>query len=159
MEKTFPNAVSCASKVVNGVNIVAFDNVGMCRDAFDAQFAAIKAEFAKGLPTVLAYHIPFYTQDLAEHSVNVIQTTPNHWARNRVKSVADLNSGWLAACPGKGDQKINIELARWLPKQKNLKALLCGHKHFEYQTQFCENVTQFVCGASFKGNAYHIRFI
>ena len=159
MEKTFPNAIPCASKVVNGVNIVTIDNVGMSHDMFEVQFAAIKAEFAKGLPTVLAYHIPFYTQDLAEHSVNVVQTTPNHWARNILKSVADLNSGWLAACPGKGDLKINKTLAEWLPKQGNLKALLCGHKHFEYQTPFCENVTQYVCGATFNGNAYHIRFV
>ena len=159
MEKTFPNAISCASRIVNGVNIVAIDNVGMSKDVFEAQFAAIKAEFAKGLPTVLAYHIPFYTQDLAEHSVNVVQTTPNHWARNILKSVADLNSGWLAACPGKGDLKINKTLVEWLPKQKNLKALLCGHKHFEYHSQFCENVTQYICGATFNGNAYHIRFV
>ncbi len=159
MEKTFPNAIACASRVVNGVNFVAIDNVGMSADVFDAQFAAIKREFAKGLPTVLAYHIPFYTQDLAEYSVNEIQTTPNHWARNSVKTVADLHSGWLAACPGKGDRPINKALVEWLPKQKNLKALLCGHKHFEYQTQFCENVTQYVCGATFKGNAYHFRFV
>ena len=99
MEKTFPNAIPCASRVVNGVNIVMIDNVGMSHDMFEAQFAAIKKEFAKGLPTVLAYHVPFYTQDLAEHSVNVVQTTPNHWARNILRSVADLNSGWLAACP------------------------------------------------------------
>ena len=157
--KTFPNAIPCASKIINGVNIVAIDNVGMSQDMFEAQFAAIKAEFAKGLPTVLAYHIPFYTQDLAEHSVNVVQTTPNHWARNILKSVADLHSGWLAACPGKGDRKINTALAEWLPKQKNLKALLCGHKHFEYQTPFCENVMQYICGATFNGNAYHIRFV
>ena len=158
MEQTFPNAITCASKVVNGVNIVAFDNVGMSQDVFDAQFAAIKAEFAKGLPTVLAYHIPFYTPELAQHSVDVIQTTPNHWARKSVKTVADLHSGWLAACPGKGDLKINKTLVEWLPKQKNLKVLLCGHKHFEYQSPFCEGVTQYVCGATFKGNAYHIKF-
>ena len=159
MEKTFPNAIPCASKVVNGVNIVTIDNVGMSKDMFEAQFAAIKAEFAKGLPTVLAYHIPFYTHELAQHSVDVIQTTPNHWARNSVKTIADLNSGWLASCPGKGDLKINKTLVEWLPKQKNLKALLCGHKHFEYSSPFCENVTQYVCGATFKGNAYHIKFI
>ena len=159
MEKTFPNAIPCASKIVNGVNIVTIDNVGMSKDMFEAQFAAIKKEFAKGLPTVLAYHIPFYTPELAQHSVDVIQTTPNHWARNAVKSVADLHSGWLAACPGKGDLKINKTLVEWLPKQRNLKALLCGHKHFEFHSQFCENVTQYVCGATFNGNAYHIRFV
>ena len=65
MEQTFPNAITCASRIVNGVNLVAIDNVGMSRDVFEAQFAAIKAEFAKGLPTVLAYHIPFYTPELA----------------------------------------------------------------------------------------------
>ena len=157
MEETFPNGIMCASKVVNGVNFVAFDNVGLSKDVFDAQFAAIKAEFAKGLPTVLACHIPFYTPDLGEKTVAEAQK--QEWSRRILKSVADLNGAWLAVCPGKGDLKINLALAEWLPKQKNFRALLCGHEHFEFQTQFCENVTQYVCGATFKGNAYHIRFV
>ena len=159
LEKTYPNAIPCAARVINGVNIVTSDNVGMSNDVFDAQFAAIRREFVKGLPTVLTYHIPFYTPELAEHSVDVVQTTPGHWARNILKTVSDLHRGWLAACPGKDDLKINKALVEWLPKQRNLKALLCGHKHFEFKSPFCENVTQYVCGATFNGNAYHIRFV
>lgn len=151
LEPYFPNGFACTSRIINGVNFVAFDNVGMCRDISERQFAAIKAEFAKGLPTVLAYHIPFFTPALAEMEM----------ARHpdRLKKMEDITCDWLAAPPGKGDIAINKALVKWLPQQRNLKALLCGHLHYEAQVPFSETVTQYVAGATYKGNAYHIRFI
>ena len=151
LEPFFPNGFACASRVINGVNFVAVDNVGMCRDIFEPQFAAIKAEFAKGLPTVLAYHIPFFSPELAKMEMS------RH--PDRLKTVGDITCDWLAAPPGKGDIPLNKALVKWLPEQKNLKALLCGHLHYEAQVPFSETVTQYVAGATYKGNAYHIRFV
>lgn len=143
----FPNDLSVYSRVVNEVNFVAFDNVGLSADVFDAQFAAIRKEFAKGLPVVLLYHIPFYTPGLAAED-----------AKRKGKKVEDLTSGNLACCPGRNDIRINITLQDWLKKQKNLKAMLCGHKHFEFQEPFAEGVVQYVAGATYLRNAYEITF-
>ena len=145
----FPNSLVCASRIINGVNFVSFDNCGECRDIFDEQFAAIKAEFAKGLPTVLCYHIPFYTKELGDWQIAKVA---------RMKSHDDITEAYLAA-PPRGGVKINTTLREWLPKQKNLKAMLCGHKHAESQGLFCENVMQYVAGATYFGNAYDIQFI
>ena len=78
---------------------------------------------------------------------------------DRLKTVGDITCDWLAAPPGKGDIPLNKALVKWLPEQKNLKALLCGHLHYEAQVPFSETVTQYVAGATYKGNAYHIRFV
>lgn len=150
-EKYFPNPFMVTSRVINGVNFVAIDNVGMCADVVDEQFAAIRKEFEKGLPVVMAYHIPFYAEALADDIMNAKGYKP--------KSRADINEGWLAACPGKPAQPINAKLSTWLKGQKNLKALLCGHMHRENQVPFTDTVSQYVAGATFKGNAYEIDFI
>lgn len=149
-EPWFPNGFTVHSTVIEGVNFVTFDNVGMCTDIADREIAALKAEFAKGLPTVLAYHIPFYTKDLADRLV-----ADSH---GNLKSVDDISEAYLAATPKWAVKKVNRFLASFLPKQKNLKAMLCGHLHFEYSGEFCEGVTQYVAGATYKGNAYEIRF-
>ena len=145
----FPNSIVCSSRVINGVNFVAFDNNGVCRDIFEEQFAAIKREFAKGLPTVLCYHTPFYTKELGDWQVSKVA---------RMKSHDDITEAYLAA-PPRGGIKINTTLREWLPRQKNLKAMLCGHKHAESQGLFCENVMQYVAGATYFGNAYDIQFV
>ena len=150
-EPYFPNPFMVSSRVLHGVNFVAFDNVGMCDDVADAQFAAIKAEFAKGLPVVLAYHTPFYSEALADVIMNAKGYKP--------KSRDAINEGWLAACPGKRTLAINGKLVDWLKGQKNLKALLCGHMHCENQVPFTDTVTQYVAGATYQGNAYEIDFI
>ena len=150
-EKYFPNPFMVTSRVVNGVNFVAFDNVGMCADVYEEQFAAIRKEFEKGLPVVMAYHIPFYAEALADDIMNAKGYKP--------KSRADINEAWLAACPGKPAQPINAKLSTWLKEQKNLKALLCGHLHREKQVPFTDTVNQYVAGATFAGNAYEIDFI
>lgn len=150
IEPWFPNPFMLTSRMKNGVNFVAFDNVGMCADLVDEQFAAIKAEFAKGLPVVLCYHIPFYTEALADSLMAIDGYKP--------KSRDAINEAWLAACPGKPALKINGLLRKWLPEQKNLKALLCGHMHYEFQGDFTDRVKQYVCGASYLGHAYEIVF-
>lgn len=149
LEPYFPNPFCCASRIINGVNFVTFDNIGMCRDIFNAQFAAIKAEFAKGLPVVLACHIPFYTKELGDAQ---LKATP------KMKTHNDITEAYLASPPNGRGYQINRKLREWLPKQKNLKALLCGHKHVESHSFFCENVMQYVAGATYKGNAYEITF-
>ena len=151
-EPYFPNRFPCHSRIINGINFVAFDNVGMSNDIFDEQFATIEKEFDKGLPVVLAYHIPYFTQDLAENMVS----QPKMRGK---KKVGDLTEAYLVACPGKYAARINIKLSKWLKTRQNLKAMLCGHLHREYQGPFTDKVTQYVAGATYMGNAYVIKFV
>jgi hypothetical protein len=69
-EKAYRQPLIVASKVINGVNFVAFDNGGLERYFLERRLAAIKAEFEKGLPVVLLCHIPLNNKDLDAPAVN-----------------------------------------------------------------------------------------
>jgi hypothetical protein len=71
-EKAYRQPLIVASKVINGVNFVAFDNGGLERYFLERRLAAIKAEFEKGLPVVLLCHIPLNNKDLDAPAVNGI---------------------------------------------------------------------------------------
>jgi 3',5'-cyclic AMP phosphodiesterase CpdA len=151
-EPFFPNPFPVHSKIVNGVNFVAFDNTGLSNDIFDEQFAKIEQEFKKGLPVVLAYHIPFFEEGIATAKLSITKS-------KRIKTIGDFNEAYMAACPGKWTYKINKKLSVWLKEQKNLKAMLCGHFHQECQGQYTETAKQYVAGATYMGNAYDIEFV
>ena len=53
LNAAMPNALTFASRVIGGVNFIAFDNAGLSGGLEDAQFAAMQKEFSKGLPTVV----------------------------------------------------------------------------------------------------------
>ena len=72
-EKAYRQPLIVASKVINGVNFVAFDNGGLERYFLERRLAAIKAEFEKGLPVVLLCHIPLNNKDLDAPAVNGVK--------------------------------------------------------------------------------------
>jgi len=150
MGRFFPNDITVASRVINGVNFVAFDNAGMSRDvAATAQFDRIRAEFEKGLPTVLMYHIPFYCRELRDALVDGKDHKP-------VKE-EHLAWGYLANVPN-GGTTAERKVFEYAASRKNLKAALCGHLHAEFVCPFSDSVKQYVAGATYKGQAYEITF-
>lgn len=50
------------------------------------------------------------------------------------------------------------QMTEFLKKQKNLKAWLCGHLHFEWQGTFGDGVPVCIAGRNFKGECYEISF-
>ena len=150
MGRFFPNETVVASRIVNGVNFVAFDNAGMSRDvAATTQFNRIRAEFEKGLPTVLMYHVPFYCRELRDALVDGKDHKP-------VKE-EHLAWGYLANVPN-GGTAAEKKIFEYAASRKNLKAALCGHLHAEFVCPFSDSVKQYVAGATYKGQAYEITF-
>ena len=144
----FPNDLTVASRVINGVNFVAFDNGGLSFGLEKQQLAAIKKEFAKGLPLVLLCHLPLYTKEL------YVAFTESTGPRAGEKSVKKETMPWILC----GMHAAEKPLLAYLAKQPLLKAVLCGHLHREYQFAFTDSVTQYVADATYKGNAYEITF-
>jgi len=70
----------------------------------------------------------------------------------------DFNNAWVAGVPGKPYPAGLTALMKWVRTQKLLKALLCGHTHFEYRDEIAEGVTQYVAGGNYEGYAYEITF-
>ena len=140
-----PNNVLCASKVMHGVNFVSFDDTGYSVDRQADIESFVKAEFAKGLPVVIAVHEPFFTEEQLE---NLVAGRVNH------KPIDPKNrAGYFY-----GTRKHERKFVDWMLAQPNMKAVMCGHLHFAAQYRLSDTVTQYMAGAAYKGEAYEIDF-
>ncbi len=150
-EKAFGNSLLAFSRVINGVNFVAFDNGGLQRGREAELLSAVKGEFAKGMPVVLMCHMPIYTPQLIEDMCE---------KRRRKRPDTSLQAYVLLgedALKSKAHPAAR-ELVSFLRRQKNLKAILAGHLHFEWNGVFNDNVPMLVAGGNFEGRAYEISF-
>lgn len=165
VQASFPNDLTFASCVVNGVNFVAVDD-GYYHFTKHQQ-KLMKKEIKKGLPIVMLCHVPLYTPEhckaqLASNGgkcaymtgaplevTETFQCDPSlpkeeQWRNRSVQQRAD---------------KPTLEFIAWLKKQPLLKAILCGHMHTFYQEQFSPTAIQYTVAAGYNGAAYEIEFV
>ncbi len=142
----FKNDLYFASRVINGLNLIALDNG-------DYQFSAkhltkLKKEVAKGYPIVLMIHNPLYSPELA---------------KRRVEEEAKAQLA-LAACPPEAFKKYakykpvkaNAEtkaFISYLKRTPSIKAILAGHVHFHsnHSELLWGDVRQYVVGGGYYG--------
>ena len=139
--------------MVNGVNIVAFDDAET--NLREETMRGIKAEFAKGLPVVLMCHIPpFYTKEFLENGLVSKRATL------RGQGFPEES---LPTRTAKPVQDVHNDRTRgfydWLREQKLLKAILCGHTHVEERGAFSGTADMIVAGANFEGCGYELTFV
>ena len=155
-EKVIGNPLIVASRVINGVNFVAFDNCEMSRFIRDKMVDQIKAELEKGLPTVLMCHMPPFSKELHEavmeiHRVRKASYFPKE---NNLTSYYMMGEDFQKSHAPKAFRR----LFEYLAGRDNLKAILCGHLHFEWQGTFAGKVPVVVAGRNFNGECYEIAF-
>lgn len=164
VQKAYPNDLTFASCVINGVNFVAVDDVYY--NFTDHQRKLMKKEVRKGLPIVMMCHVPLYTPEhcalilkgnkgkggymtgapleITETYVDIPGLEPGlEWKNRRIQQRAD---------------EPTLRFVSWLKKQPELKAILCGHTHGFYQERFSPTAIQYTVGAGYKGSAYEIEF-
>ena len=148
LAKYFPFDPSFSARIVNGVNFVCLDNVfGGVTERQVAQFAA---EEAKGLPIVLAMHVPFFTP--------FILTAKEKFWRN----VRGFDG--KVPEPRRGDHKVQLEdpvtraFIAHLKEQPLLKAILTGHLHIDIAERFSPTAMQYVVGGNYLFHASEILF-
>ena len=157
-QKAFANDVQVASRVVNGVNFVAFDDANnnvsadVCR--------RVKDEFAKGLPVVLMMHVPFYTPATFEWSFVTLGCGERAGTADITGVPAEIVRSKYRA--NQIDYNVprppTLELMAFLKEQRTLKTILCGHMHTAFSDRFSDTATQYIVGGNFKGEAYEIVF-
>ena len=158
VRKAFANDVQVASRVVNGVNFVAFDDANnnvsadVCR--------RVKDEFAKGLPVVLMMHVPFYTPATFEWSFVTLGCGERAGTADITGVPAEIVRSKYRA--NQIDYNVprppTLELMAFLKEQRTLKSILCGHMHSAFSDRFSETAMQYVVGGNFKGDACEILF-
>ena len=154
MERIFRTELTVSSRIVNGVNLVAFDNGETCLRA--ETITKIKAEFEKGLPVVLMCHIPpTYTKLFLDNSVR---------SRREILLGQGESEEHIASLPypkpiePRYDGK-TLAFYSWLREQRLLKAILCGHTHVQQRDRFSDTADMIVAGGNYEGFGYRIRFV
>jgi len=132
------------SRVVNGVNLIAVDNVYYDFSAYALE--RLKAEAEKALPMILFFHTPLYTPELYDEAMNkrgasscgvvgvpaeLMQTYSDHRFRQQV-------------CTPQTQKFIDYMLSLDL-----VKAVVAGHMHYSHESALSNGVMQYVTGGQY----------
>ncbi len=158
----YPNDLTFASRVVNGVNFVAADDVYY--NFTEEQLRLMEKEVAKGLPIAFLCHVPLHVPRHYAHQMKasggvcayetgvpdeLVDTwkggaiDPSNWRDRRVQQRAD---------------EATKEFVAYLRSQPLVKALLCGHCHRFWEERFSPTAMMYVADATFKGACTEIDF-
>ena len=164
VQKVFPNDLTFASRVVNGVNFVSLMNGYYYVTEY--QFKRMKREVKRGLPIVLMCHVPLYTPKHCESNLRSNKNYASYvmGAPREITSNFRLNPNypadhWKQCRKQQYSTDTTLEFIDWLKKQPELKAILCGHCHHFYEEQFSPTAVQYIVGAGYQGAAYEIEFV
>ena len=162
IQKVYPNDLTFYSRVVNGVNFVTLDN-GYYKFSKE-QFAKMKQEVKKGLPIIMVCHNPIYTPDLCDYSLKKAKGkaaglvgVPRKITDTYAHKPYPTGEEWRNRSVQQRADRTTLKFVQWLKKQEELKAILCGHCHFYYKTQFSQTATQYTTGAGYKHQGYIIK--
>jgi hypothetical protein len=165
VQAAYPNNLKFASRIINGVNFVALDDVyyNVTKEHLDL----MKEEVKKGLPIVIMCHVPFYTSHFYEIEMHktggacAYVTGAPHKLTESYPGNPDLpaDEQWRNRGVQQRADKDTLEFVKWLKKQSLVKAILCGHNHDFYQGPFSETAMQHMAGCTYDGKATEILFI
>lgn len=165
VQSAFPNDLTVASRVINGVNFVALDDVYYNVTA--EQHEAMRREVAKGLPIVLMCHVPFYTPNhcqtilkgnggIAGYMTGAPLSITETYQQDASRPASEQ---WRNRTVQQRADKATLDFIAWLKEQPLLKAILCGHCHSFYEERFSPTAMQYTVEAGYKGGAYEIEFV
>ena len=146
VQAAFPNDLTFASKVVNGVNFIAFDNVYY--NFTQSQFEAFEREVEKGLPIVVLCHVPLYSPGLFRRCLKRQRGRCAFLCGVPDSLMKGYQRGW--AVQQKTDA-VTAEFIKRLRSEPLLKAILCGHIHCTETDRFSQTAVTSVAGPNFIG--------
>lgn len=163
VQAVFPNDLTFASRVVNGVNFVSLMNGYYYVTEY--QLKRMKEEVERGLPIVLLCHVPFYTPKHCEwilksnnNYATAVMGTPREITSNFRPNPNYPKDHWKQCSLQMYANDTTLEFILWLKEQPLLKAILCGHNHHFYEERFSPTAVQYIVGAGYQGAAYEITF-
>lgn len=149
------NNMYFASKIIEGVNFVTIDNSYL--KITDGQLDLLKAEVAKGLPVVVAMHIPIHTQTMQkmglmprENLCATAEAQKEHALENNRPDLAEnirifTESTWRT-----------IE---YIKSEPLIKVVLAGHRHRNVEDELSDGKYQIVTHANCQGFAREITLV
>ena len=160
VQAVWPNDPLFYARVVNGVNFVAFDNVYSY--TVPSQLERLRAEVAKGLPIVLLCHVPFFSEEIYMASVKAMGQSSDkriYLAGVPAERMANPKPG-EPVTHGLAPDRETLAFIEYFEKQPLIKAVLCGHLHWEWSGQLPGiGIPQYVAGLGAAGFAQEVTFV
>ena len=154
LKAAYPVDPRFASRIVNGVNFIAIDDV--FGSVQPDQVEKFKAEAKKELPMVLCMHVPFFTPQI-EVAVHKFWRRTGKKFDGRPDAARPLKEGsnsWYQ----RNDPTTSGFIA-YLKEEKLLKAILAGHEHFTMEERFSPTAVQYLVGGNFLLAARELLFV
>lgn len=130
----FNNDIRFTCREIGGVNFVGIDN-GNYQINQD-QFEKLKSVVAEGKPILLFMHIPLYSKELQARHYDCYLAPP--------EDVLATYTPWQVY-EQKADEQ-TLEACAYIRSQELIKYVICGHLHFDHETQDPTEIKQIVTG-------------
>ena len=165
VQASYPNDLAFASRIVNGVNLVSFDDVyyNVAPDVL----GKLEREVEKGLPIVLMCHVPFYTPRHYQHNMQDTHGVCSYLA-GTPDELVDTWSGrhdfpkdqdWQDRAVQQRADAPTKEFVKYARAQKLVKAVLAGHCHEYWEERFSPSAVQYTASATYAGECTAIEFV
>ena len=139
------------SRVIGGVNIVGIDNSYYRFAAW--QLWRLKKEVEKGLPIVLAFHDPLFEESLYDYHRKSVPGEPTYLVGCDEDHLLCYNE--FRAVQQRPDEP-TLETIDYIKNEPQIKAILTGHLHFNFESNVTDGLPQFVTGGGYNGDAREI---
>ena len=154
LKAAYPVDPRFASRIVNGVNFIALDDV--FASVQPDQVEKFKAEAKKGLPMVLCMHVPIFTPHIEMATYKFWKRTGQKFtgrpdAARPIKNGGDL---W-----NQRNDPTTSGFIAYLKEEKLLKAILSGHEHITMEERFSPTAVQYLVGGNFLFAARELLFV
>ncbi len=142
VQHIFKNDIRCSSRIIGGVNFVAIDNSYYLFEQEQLDF--LKRETEKEYPVILCVHIPLYTRVLYDFVIKqegdpaylmsvpeeLMQSyTPDRYEQQKQDSITADAFDFIVTC-------------------KNIKGILSGHLHKDFEGMINDDTPQLTTGCS-----------
>ena len=142
VQRIFENDIRCSSRIIGGVNFVAIDNSYYLFEKEQIDF--LKNETEREYPVILCVHVPLYMRELYDFEVKrdgdpaYLMSVPE-----------DL---MLSYAPHRYEQQkqdeTTAEAFEFIVNCKNIKGILAGHLHKDFEGMINNNTFQIITGCS-----------
>lgn len=164
VSSAYPNDLTFASRVIEGVNFVAVDDVYYYFT--EHQHALMEAEMKKGLPVVMLCHVPLYTPEALAYELKATKGSCGYLTGVPEEITSKYDPGvtypegqeWRYRKVQQHADKPTLDFIAWLKEQQLLKAILCGHCHRFFEERFSPTAMQYAVDATYHGGAQAVFF-
>lgn len=142
------------TRIVGGVNIVGIDNSYYQFEEW--QLHRLKKEVERGLPIILAFHDPLFEHSLYEYH---LKKTPNECTYLVGCDEEHLLPYSEFRAVQQRPDACTLQFIEYVKNEPQIKAILTGHLHFNFESNLTDTLPQFVTGGGYEGVAREVTLV